>query len=144
MNKSIFYAKNRQVLESLQYLLIICAFTIGVLCGCVTNRFEVSSTDYQGILSFIQDGNTTRAEILQRLGEPSKTYLPEHKVLVYFLYQKAVHPEQRSNELSRGSTPEDSEAIVATEPGDDSAKYHLVVSFDETDVLKRHSLIRVR
>jgi hypothetical protein len=78
------------------------------------------------LLDFLQDGNTTREEVILRLAEPSATFESGH-ILTYRL------DEDEGGYTIRGSRG----------PGW-SAKFSLVLSFDDRGVLRRHALVRVK
>jgi hypothetical protein len=83
------------------------------------------------LIPFIKDGNTNRDEIEQRLGEPSKVF-NQGKIWIYFLELKEVEGIHQNRLVG-------CDARTCTSP-----YYHLVLSFADTDVVQKHSLIWVR
>lgn len=98
---------------------VVLATVIAALTGCGT------PIGNQQLLDFIQDDKTTREEVLLRLGEPSATFQNE-RILTYRVDQ------------------DDGGYIVVSKSESFSAKFSLVLSFDEDGVLRRHSLVRVK
>lgn len=78
------------------------------------------------LLSFLQDGVTTREEIYLRLAEPSATF-EGGRILTYRLDEDGSG-YVLSKRVGRGFT----------------GKYSLVLAIDEKGVLRRHSLVRIK
>jgi len=78
------------------------------------------------LLSFLQDGVTTREEIYLRLAEPSATF-EGGRILTYRLDEDGSG-YVLSKRTGRGFT----------------GKYSLVLAIDEQGVLRRHSLVRIK
>jgi hypothetical protein len=78
------------------------------------------------LLSFLQDGVTTREEIYLQLAEPSATF-EGGRILTYRLDEDGSG-YVLSKRVGRGFT----------------AKYSLVLAIDEKGVLRRHSLVRIK
>lgn len=78
------------------------------------------------LLDFIRDGETTREDALMRLGAPSASYENE-RLLTY-----------RLGKDEGGFYP------VAKRQGFYDVEYSLVLAFDDTGVLKRHSMVALR
>lgn len=95
--------------------------SIGVLGACSN-----APIGKQDLLDFLQDGKTTREEVFLHLAEPSATF-EGGRILTY-----------RLDEDAGGYT------IKGAKGQGWSAKYSLVLSFDEKGILRRHALIRVQ
>lgn len=98
------------------------------LVGCATTNPNASNT----LLSFLQEGITTKEEVILHLGQPSGTYEAE-RILAYrvgkeeagyFLLDRANRIEQRG--------------------GWAMASHSLVLVFDENNILRKQSLVPVR
>jgi len=78
------------------------------------------------LLSFLQDGSTTREDVYLHLAEPSATY-ESGRIQTYLL-------------------DEDANGYVLMHHSEHgwNGKYSLVLAFDEHGILRRHSLVRVR
>ncbi len=94
-----------------------------LFCWALAPALRVGQAD---LLTFIEDGQTTREQVFLALGEPSATY-DDARILTfrlgrddggYFLLEKA--------------------------PGFRSVKYSLVLAFDDAGLLRRHSLVAVK
>lgn len=116
-------------------------FAVGLLLlleGCVTppgiQRFPVEQIIRSDLLSFIQDGVTTREQVLLRLGIPAAQFETQ-RILTYQLrvdkdgVAQVVLP-QRIAEHPKSN-------IIEWEPGN----YSLVLVFRPNGVLERHSLV---
>lgn len=91
------------------------------LCCCShVARLDAEKADKR--LHFVHDGQTTRQEVIGRLGQPHATFESD-RIVTYLL---------------EGSH---SGLIVAQEYED--IQFHLVLVFGPDQVLERHSLIRV-
>ena len=96
-------------------------FLIMVLEGCATQPIGNKQ-----LLDFLNDGKTTREEVLLHLAEPSATF--EGGRIVTFRID-----EDAGGYVIRGAKGHGW-----------SEKFSLVLSFDEHGVLRRHSLVRVK
>ena len=94
------------------------------ISGCAT--VNTPSHD-PGLLEFLKDGQTTRQEILLRLGAPSRT-MENERVLFYRLGQDG-----------KGYFIRD---LVHDHWAD--VRYSLVLVLDDRGVLEKHSLVNVR
>jgi hypothetical protein len=103
------------IIESI-FKLIIIGVCFG---GCVTaQRVDTATTiKYEG---FIEDGKTTRKEIMDRLGPSNSTY-ENGRILIYHVY---LEEDGRMNLKGRGPC------------------HACVLEFDNENVLKRHSLVK--
>jgi len=97
------------------------AVLIAVLTGCATQ--PVGKRD---LLSFLQDGKTSRVEAILTLGEPSRS-LEGGRIVTY-----------RLNEDEGGYT------ILPPYAEGPSFKRSLVLVFDDKGTLRRHSLVKLR
>jgi hypothetical protein len=76
-------------------------------------------------LSFIKDGKTTKEEIIITYGSPMKTFTNEN-ILIYsiqFIERQGFIKQERRSRVG---------------------EYHFVFVFDEHNILKRHSFLKVR
>ena len=131
MNKPSLVARNGGVLVLSVRFLLLFASTIMLMAGCVSHRSVMSQDARHKLIPFVKDGNTTRDEIKQRLGEPSKVF-KQGKVWIYFL------------KLKEAENTNQDKLVVCDERTPTCPDYHLVLSFAGTDVVQKHSLIRVR
>ena len=101
-----------------------------VLIGCRTGPESKASVD---LLDFLVDGQTSRTEVLLKLGEPSAKFETE-KILTY---QLAVKPKTGAySVVERRTTP-------SGWPNWTLTKYSLVLIFDENGLLRKHSKVQV-
>ena len=97
----------------------------GVLASCLAACGTTPVGNSQ-LLSFLQDGSTTREDVFLHLAEPSSTF-EAGRIQTYLLdedpngYILMHRDEKRWN-----------------------GKYSLVLAYDEHGVLRRHSLVRIR
>ncbi len=78
------------------------------------------------LLTFIEDGQTTREQVFLALGEPSATY-EDGRILTFRL-----------------ARDEGGYFLVEKASGFRSVKYSLVLAFDDAGLLQRHSLVTVK
>jgi hypothetical protein len=107
-------------------ILLCLAFITG--CGAPSLR-PVDTNLEKTWLSFIQDGKTTKAEIILKYGSPIKIFAKE-SILIYIMQPDEIKgfinvSGAASREYPRG-------------------EYHFVFVFDENDILKKHSFLTVR
>ena len=91
------------------------------ILGCASNP-----VGNKQLLSFLQDGVTTREEIYLRLAEPNATF-EGGRILTYRLDEDGSGYVLQKR-VGRGFT----------------GKYSLVLAIDEQDILRRHSLVRIK
>ena len=87
-------------------------------------------------LPFIEDGKTTKEEVLLKLGIPSAQFEGE-RILVY---KMSFDEKEGFKVVSRYIN-------IYSNPrfhGRDISEYHLVLVFDKRNVLQRHSLLLVK
>ena len=107
--------------------LILFAF---VFAGCATTDKSVPGARAD-LLEFLQDGNTTRTDAVLRLGQP--TAVLENENIITFRIGEDVN-----------------KGLYVVGPGTTSgwlwetARYSLVLVFDEEGVLRKHSLVSVK
>ena len=99
---------------------------LGFLVGCATTPIPGASHD---LLKFLQIGQTTRQEVLLKLGQPSASFEQE-KILTYRLGEDA----KQGYYLIM--------PYAATEWKE--VHYSLVLVFDSSSVLQRQSLVAVQ
>ena len=102
------------------------------LAGCTSPRLQALDVEsFQGgYLSFIRDGETTREQVLLRLGDPSG-FFEDGRILTFAI---AIDGEDVLRILTRRMGTVDR---VDWRPG----IYSVVVVFDDAGVLERHSVI---
>lgn len=102
-----------------------------VLAGCATTSGPLRGRP--DLLAFLADGQTTRTEAISTLGQPSGAFESE-RILTYRLgfdsQNSAYYVVER-------------ETAVSGWPTWMAAKCSLVLVFDETGVLRQHSLVKV-
>lgn len=100
-------------------LIVSLGIVVGCLGGCVTARKVDSSTisKYEG---FIQDGTTTKQEVLDRLG-PARSEYESGRILIYHVY---LQDDGRMTLDKKGTC------------------HACVLVFDADNVLERHSLVK--
>jgi hypothetical protein len=100
------------------------------LAGCATPAPLKGRAD---LLEFLAAGKTTREEVVLKLGQPSGKFEREN-IITYRLGFEAKN---------RGYYLVEREAQPDGWPTWRCAKYSLVLVFDETGVLRKHSLVEV-
>lgn len=99
--------------------------------NCSQHVVQVEDQDLSKCFPFIRNDITSKQEILNRLGDPSNSY-EGGRIISYLVFDgegrkpKGIYCEKRIS---------DNTAV---------AVYNLILVFRENNVLKRHSLIRVR
>ena len=110
--------------------LLALSLLLVLLAGCATAPERKASVD---LLDFLVDGQTPRAVILLKLGQPSAKFEAE-KILTY---QLAVKPKTGAYYVvERRTDPSDW-------PNWTFAKFSLVLVFDENGLLRKHSKVQV-
>jgi hypothetical protein len=106
----------------------VASLEISLLAGCGTPTPPSSLIGPPVDLGFIRDGSTTKSDCLQRLGTPSKTIVTTTggEVLTFWVGQDQTGLR-----------------AVASWTTFEPVRYSLVLSFDATGVLSRHSLVKV-
>lgn len=94
-----------------------------VLAGCASGQ----QSGRADLLDFIQDGRTTRDQVLIRLGIPSSTY-ERDRILAY-----------RVRKSSGGY-----ELLGRQEASWAGVHYDLMLAFDGDGLLRQHALVEVR
>lgn len=93
------------------------------LAGCATTpRFSDKT-----LLTFLENGTTTKEMVFLKLGQPSGTFSGE-RIVTYKL----------------GGDKEKGYLLLDRGVGWTDAKYNLVLIFDENNLLSKHSLVQVR
>ena len=110
---------------------IFLALTIMLLVvGCAATSLKGNPD----LLAFLIDGRTTRAEVLNTLGEPSG-HFEKDRILTYRL---GFEPENKGYYVVEREIWRYSDWPTWLQ-----AKYSLVLEFDNAGVLQRQSLVRV-
>ena len=96
-----------------------------LMMGCGHSKVQlVPIQSYEETtISFLKDGQTIRSEIISKLGGKYAEAFECGRILIFTLDRK-----------------------YRIELSDDDVKYHLILVFDENDgqILKKHSLVRIR
>jgi hypothetical protein len=97
---------------------------VALLMSCATANLNASKT----LLNFLEDGMTTREEVILKLGQPSHAYEAE-RILTYRIGNNdsgyfLLDPLKRADWVG--------------------TSHSLVLVFDENNVLRKHSLVSVR
>ena len=105
---------------------LLMVMLLGCVAGCATPAIPGASRD---LLKFLQTGQTTRQEVLLKLGQPSAVFEQE-KILTYRL----------------GEDPKQGYFIVAPKAALSwqAVHYSLVMVFDGSGILQRQSLVPVQ
>jgi hypothetical protein len=107
-----------------------------LLSGCAETRLQtVDDATLQQQLALLEDGKTTKEDILLKFGIPSSQFEGE-KILTYRLRfnQKENRFEVVSREVDRRD-PRFAEWM--------QTEYNLVLVFDERHILQKHSMLRI-
>jgi hypothetical protein len=105
-------------------------------CGCASHDspLPTSAQLEQNHLSFVRDGVTTREAVMLQLGIPSAQFEGE-RIMTYRLFFNGQTVEPLPIETSS----DDPRYKTWSQPA-----YNLVLVFDATNRVQRHSLIKVR
>ena len=111
-------------------------FIILLISGCAETRLQtVDDATLQQQLALLEDGKTTKEDILLKFGIPSALFEGE-RILTYRLRynQKENRFEVISVEVDRRD-PRFREWL--------QTEYNLVLVFDEKHILQKHSMLRI-
>lgn len=113
-------------------------FSLALLLGCRPPTLQQGEPSFlhTGSLAFLEDGRTTREAVLLRLGTPS-AHFEGDRILTYGVWKSSA-----GGWIRRGRSPAPSRKGLHfgfQQPTDD-----LVLVFDPTGVLMRHSLVVAR
>jgi outer membrane protein assembly factor BamE (lipoprotein component of BamABCDE complex) len=117
-------------------LAAICFMILLLLSGCAETRLQtVDDATLQQQLALLEDGKTTKEDILLKFGIPSSQFEGE-RILTYRLRfnQKENRFEVVSREVDRRD-PRFAEWM--------QTEYNLVLVFDEKHILQKHSMLRI-
>jgi hypothetical protein len=104
--------------------------------GCATPTLQVPTRDQESKwIAFLEDGKTTREDVLLRLGLPSGQFEGQ-RILTY---RMMLSEKEGLVVVSRELSSSDPRLIQWAK-----AEYSLVLVFDGRHVLQRHSLLRVK
>ena len=107
-----------------------------LLIGCAAEELRVADPKVeQKWLSFLEDGQTKKADVLLRLGIPSAQFEGE-KILTYRL---VLDDDEGFLVVSREVDSQDPRLSAWWR-----AEYNLVLIFDERHILQKHSLLKIR
>lgn len=90
--------------------------TVAMPISCAPRREVMDAHDANKAFEYLQDGKITKEEIRDRLGEPLSSY-ENGRIVIYLWFD---------------------------EKSKDYEVYNIVLVFEKDNVLKRHSLVRVR
>jgi hypothetical protein len=126
--------KTNAVKKSFQFygqVFVLVLLLGGLFAGCATTPAPFKGSP--DLLNFLADDETTRAEVLVTLGQPSGQFAAD-KILTYRLgYDPGNH----------GYYPVEREPTPSGWPNWSLAKFSLVLVFDEAGMLRKHSLVKV-
>ena len=117
--------KQRLRLRSVWIIVLVSFLT----AGCATTKSTHSDTPPtrdKALLEFLEDGVTQKQTVLLKLGKPS--YAVEEEK--YFFFRIGGDPNEGF--------------YLVEDLGSRETKFSLVLVFDETGLLKKHSLVRIR
>ena len=130
---------------------VVLALSLLMLVGCgATLQQVVPDKSRQTLLPYLEDGKTTKQEIIERLGQPSRQF-QGGRILTYRLGQlrecgwfcddKGLRAIETGVTWNKPRPPRlDSQWRIASY----GEVYALVLIFDEPNVLRKHSLIQIR
>ena len=104
---------------------IISSVFVFIISGCATNKIHGD----KNLLKFLQDGITSKEEVILALGEPSYVY-----------EQESIYTYRLAGDGENGYR------LMIGFPGHgwDLVDYSLVLIFDKHDILKKHTLVPVK
>ena len=103
--------------------------TILLVAGCAASTVAPeNSRVVDEVVPFIQDGKTSRNEVLSRLGDPDYRH-EGGRILAYRMWRCAMEEQVPLSAETR-----------CRDPG----KYNLVLVFGPHNLVERHSLVRVK
>ncbi len=117
---------------------LVLGFALALLLGCRPPILQQGEPSFlhTGSLAFLEDGRTTREAVLLRLGTPS-AHFEGDRILTYGVWKSSA-----GGWIRRGRSPAPSRKglhLGFQQPTDD-----LVLVFDPTGILMRHSLVVAR
>lgn len=115
---------------------LCCALVLLLGCRPPILQQGESSFLHTGSLAFLEDGKTTREMVLLHLGTPS-THFEGDRILTYGVWKSSA-----GGWIRRGRSPAPSRKGL--HPGFQQPTDDLVLVFDPTGVLVRHSLVVAR
>jgi hypothetical protein len=115
--------------RTITLLLVLMIFTI--IVNCSQHIVQVEDLDTSKCLPFLQDDITRRQEISDRLGVPINSY-EDGRIISYLVFDGEISKQNVVN-CEKNITGKDTLAV-----------YNLVLVFGQNNVLRRHSLVRVR
>ena len=97
-------------------------FVLSIL-SCSSNLAKLDSNEADKLLHSVHDNQTSRQELVDRLGNPHGSFESGH-IVTYLI--------------------EDSNGGLDVTTDYEKARYHLVLVFGPDQLLEKHSLVRVR
>ncbi len=117
-------------------LFAILALLLLTWCGCATPTLQVVPQDIDTKwLAYLEEGKTTKEDVLLRLGLPAAQFEGE-RILTY---RMMLSDEEGLVVVSRELSSSDPRLSQWAR-----AEYSLVLVFNERHILQRHSLLRVK
>jgi len=120
------YTFQKYTIKPLFILMMVTA-----IVNCSQHIVQVEDQDSSECFPFIQNDITSKQEILNQLGDPINSY-EGGRIISYLVFDGERKTQKGINCKKRIS---DKTAV---------AVYNLVLIFGQNNVLKRHSLVRVR
>jgi len=108
---------------------------LGVLLGCSPTLHPVAVGDTPPVLVFLRDYRTTKAQVVERLGESTRSF-PDDVVVYRFSGWFSHDPRSMVDYATTDS------CAIGFSASDRC--YDLVLVFDASGILKAHRLLRVR
>ena len=131
---------------------VVLAVSLLMLVGCgAALQQVVPDESRQTLLPYLEDGKTTKQEIIERLGQPSRQF-QGGRILTYRLGQLRECgfwscDDKGLRAIETGVTwdkPRPSRLDSPWRMASYGEVYSLVLVFNEADVLRKHSLIQIR
>jgi len=121
--------------DRIPWFFLLFAFLLFAGFSCAPTQQIVNRETEAKWLSYLEDGRTTKEDVLLRLGLPSAQFEGE-RILTY---RMMLSKEEGLVVVSRELDARDPWLSQWAK-----AEYSLVLVFDEQHILRRHSLLRVR
>lgn len=131
--------------------IVFLSFTAG--CGNRKVQLVVPKQNEKTPISFLEDGQTTKSEVMSRLGKKQALTSEDDRILIFTLDKKDRIEVMSRLEGKQAWEFENGRILVFAldkkyriESSANKARFHLILVFDEIDgrILKKHSLVRIR
>jgi hypothetical protein len=132
-------------LRLLRPYLLICLLMPVLVCGCISHRAAMSHERHYDLLPFIETNRTTRDDLVKMMGNPSREFV-EGKVWIYFLGLKSpLDGNDAKIVVCRDSEQQyETEKLIETSTERKCPLYHLVVSFNDENIVKRQTVVQIK